>query len=173
MSRKNSHTGMRNGDLFCFNCGTSQKLPLPMPVDLAGEWMIGFAKVHSKCPKTWVEPVADPALDYSNVAISRNANWWLVNGERGMSSETMYYYFTGVRIGKRETHPCDPDDFRRCYLLLKAVPQWKTQLHKLKVGGKIWSNLVDNWGKLTEMLEEQMKTRKANGMFEFMQSLGC
>jgi hypothetical protein len=69
--------------------------------------------------------------------------------------------------------PADPDDFRRCYLLIKAVPQWKERLVELKSLSETWSKLVDNWDKLTEMLEEQMRTRKANGMYELMNSLGC
>ncbi len=55
-TKTKGHTGFRNGDLFCFHCGTSQKLPLPIDMRLAGERMIGFNKVHKTCTKTWVEP---------------------------------------------------------------------------------------------------------------------
>lgn len=176
-TKTKGNSGFRNGELFCFNCGSSQALPLPLDVRLAAEWMKGFAKVHEDCEKTWVEPKADPALDYSETAIKQNAYWWLRNGERGMSSETMFYYFTGNRVGKNETTPSDPDDFRRCYLLLEAVPQWKTQLDKLRKGGEVWCKLVENWDKLTEMMEqnirEDWKNYKKVGMYELMKSLGC
>ena len=72
-------------------------------------------------------------------------------------------------------HPHDPDDFRRCYLLLKAVPEWKKDLHKLKGLSPAWSNLVDHWNELTEMFErnerEDWKNHKKIGMYELMQKL--
>ena len=72
-------------------------------------------------------------------------------------------------------HPYDPDDFSRCYKLLQAVPEWKIELHKLKLLSKEWDNLVENWDKLTEMFEENQRTGWQNskkiGMYEFMQTL--
>jgi hypothetical protein len=68
-------------------------------------------------------------------------------------------------------HPYDPDDFSRCWKLLEAVPEWKTELHKLKPLSEAWSNLVDNWDKLNEYFMDIQKGKKANGMYEFMQTL--
>ena len=127
--------------------------------------------------KTWTQPEPNPKTDINSKAISENLEWWLQNGERGTSSETMVYYFTGRKINDRECHPLDPDDFKRCYLLLKAVPQFKREMHKLKLGGTVWSNLVDNWDKLESMLEKNIAEKWANykevGMYEFMKELGC
>lgn len=171
MATKKVTTGIRNGKLFCFNCGESYDLQLPQPVGMASAIMNQFEKSHKNCAKTWIEPVAMP----DEKTEQQNADWWLINGERGISSETMFYYLSGRRIGKHESHPSDPDDFRRCYLLLKAVPQWKTQLHKLKPVSKVWEGLVDNWDKLTEMLETAMKTKgqQATEMYDLMKSIGC
>jgi hypothetical protein len=61
--------------------------------------------------------------------------------------------------------------------LLEAVPEWKEKHHlnKLKGLSTTWSNLVDNWDKLTEMFEENRKnkweTSDKIGMYEFMQTL--
>jgi hypothetical protein len=75
----------------------------------------------------------------------------------------------------RINYPYDPDDFSRCYKLLEHVPEWKKELDKLKPLCKEWSNLVDNWDKLTEMYEQNKKENWENskqiGMFEFMQTL--
>ena len=58
---------------------------------------------------------------------------------------------------------------------LLSVPEWKSELHKLKPLSKAWSNLVDNWDKLTAMYEENVKTEwkeyERIGMYEFMQTL--
>lgn len=172
-TKKQSHTGFRNGDLFCFHCGQSYHVEMPQPVDMYTAILKQFDKSHKSCVKTWNEPIADS----NGKTVEQNADWWLVNGERGMSSETMFYYFTGRRIGRYETTPSDPDDFKRCYKLLQAVPQWKNELEKLRKGGDVWSKLVDNWDKLTEMYEqnvrEDWKNYKKIGMYEFMKSLGC
>lgn len=175
-AKKESHTGFRNGDLFCFHCGTSQKMPMPLPVNLASEWMMGFAKIHKDCKKTWVEPVNIP----TDKTEEQNANWWLTYGEHGTSSKTMFKYLNnGYHFQiQNESHPYDPDDFRRCYLLLKSVPQFRAKLGRMKSVSRQWSNLVDSWDKLTEMLEEQMmyiekgdRKKASNGMYEFMQTL--
>ena len=167
------NTGFRNGDLFCFNCGGSFKMNLPQPVTVASSQMKSFAKLHENCKKTWVEPV----VDTKGKTEKENADWWLIHGEHGISSKTMFKYLDGRDIAEYERHPCDPDDFSRCYKLLEAVPQWKSQLHKLKRISPVWAKLVDNWDKLTEMYEqnvrENWKNAKKVGMYEFMESLGC
>lgn len=178
MAKKNEHTGFRNGDLFCFNCGASYKMQLPQPVDMAAAMMTQFAKSHSGCAKTWTEPVAES----NGKTEVENAEWWAINGEQGMSSKTMFNKLAssiGVRKLKND-YPCtpsDPDDFKRCYKLLQAVPQWKLRLNELKTLSPVWANLVDNWDKLTEMFEqnqrEDWKNYKKVGMYEFMKSLGC
>lgn len=173
-TKPKSHTGLRNGDLFCFNCGSSFKINYPQPVDVVSKQMKSFSELHENCAKTWVEPV----VDSRGKTEKENADWWLVNGQHGISSKTMFKYLDGRDITKGwESTPSDPDDFSRCYKLLQAVPQWKTQLHKLKSVSPVWAKLVDNWDKLTEMYEqnvrEDWKNYKKIGMYEFMQSLGC
>lgn len=171
-TKKQSHTGFRNECLFCFNCGGSYKMNYPQPVSMASALMKQFDKDHANCEKTWVEPAAD----INGKTEHENANWWLINGEQGTSSKTMFKYLGNTDITKGyECHPYDPDDFKRCYKLLQAVPQWKSELHKMKSVSTAWSNLVDNWDKLTEMYEqnekEEWKNYKKIGMYEFMQTL--
>lgn len=173
--KKESHTGFRNGDLFCFNCGTAYKMNLPQPTRMAAAMMIQFGKDHANCPKTWVESVNEPEAKTEE----QNADWWLKNGEQGISSKTMFFYLSGrkFKLVDYESTPSDPDDFKRCYLLIKAVPQFRDKLHLLKSVNQTWSNIVDNWGKLTEMYEENVRTAWKNykkiGMYEFMKSIGC
>ena len=164
-------TGFRNGDLFCFNCGDSHKMALPMKVSKAAQLMIDFGKRHSKCNKTWEEPQPD---DAATTTPEGQMDWWIRNGEHGMSSKNLFSCLSGKSIrGASTMEPADPDDFRRCYLMLKQVPALKPMLHKARSMSPVWAKIVDNWDKLSEMLEEQMKTNKANGMYEFMKELGC
>jgi len=136
---------------------------MPIPVDVFGKKAKAFEALHKDCPATWKEPEADQSK-----SIVEKANFWQQNGEHGSSSEAMWFCLMNIPSQKRN-HPSDPDDFRRCYLLLKMVPEWHTSLYKLKKLSPEWERLVEKWDKLTEMLEELMKTHKDNGMYDLMQ----
>lgn len=158
-------TTIRNQKLFCLNCGGDYAIPYPIGVGEMSKKMKAFDVLHKNCKPTWTEPVADQSKD-----VQEKAMWWIANGHVGSSSKTMWLCFMGQKID-RVYHPCDPDDFSRCWKLLEAVPEWKSELHKLKPLSKEWSNLVDNWDKLTEFYENMRIVKKANGMYEFMQTL--
>ncbi len=162
-------TTIRNGALFCLNCGGDFKLIYPLAIEEMTKKIESFDVLHNDCEATWVEPKPDQSKD-----IKVKAMFWLTNGEKGMSSETMWHCLYGNK-DFRINHPYDPDDFSRCYKLLVFVPEWKSELYKLKLLSRQWSNLVDNWGKLTEMYEQNTKdgwkNSKQIGMYEFMQTL--
>lgn len=166
------HTTIRNSNLFCINCGGEYVIKYPLPITGVGsfsELVKGFNLLHGACKPTWVEPKAD-----QQKSVNEKAMWWLNNGHVGQSSKTMWNCFMG-NTKFPVNHPYDPDDFSRCYKLLEAVPEWKNDLSKLKPLSKAWSNLVDNWDKLTEMYElnekQEWKKYKEIGMYEFMGTL--
>lgn len=178
MGRRNTdHVVLRNGHPFCLHCGQTYKVKLPAPIPVVtGAWN-GFIKAHTHCKKTWTEP--EP--DMTTSAVDR-AIWWYENGERGISSETIFANlvkvhgeFAKARFSLRQKkdwgHPSDPSDFYRCYKLLQAVPELRKSLDVMKSVSPQWSALVDNWDKLTEMLEEQLRSDNSNGMYEFMKEL--
>lgn len=167
-------TGIRNGKLFCFNCGKEQTIPYPMEAGFAAEFFSLFEKYHKKCKKTWVEP---SVYETKNLPTKQHKMmWWVENGEHGISSKTMYDVLAGGRTGiinKQEySHPRDPDDFRRCYLLIKAVPEMRNDIDKMREISPQWRAIADNWDKLAEMLEELFK-KKSSKMYDFMKSIGC
>ncbi len=176
--KQTCNTGLRNRNLFCFNCCVAFPMPkLPAPVKDMTSMMTNFVELHKNCEPTWKVPEPD-----MNTSEFERGAWWTKHGEHGTSSQTMWcvlaerklfdeHYKEVILSPSQFTHPSDPDDFRRCYLLLKAVPEWRLKLDKLKTLSQIWFKLVENWDKLTEMLEEQMKTGKQNGMYELMESL--
>lgn len=167
VAKKNTeHVTFRNQDLFCSHCGSRQKVAYPVEIDVMSAMLKAFAKSHADCEKTWVEPVAKPGL-----SVAQRAHFWWSDGERGMSSETIYSVMTheGMPVGR--SHPHDPDDFRRCYLLLKLIPEWRERIADMKQVSKAWANLADNWGALTGMLEEMMAGKKSSAMHDFMQTL--
>lgn len=162
---KTERTGIRNGKLFCFNCGASYDMHLPQPIDMTTAMMKQFGKTHKSCKPTWKEPEVDLVKDEQ-----QRANWWIANGETGSSSKTMWNCLMGNRSFE-VNHPWDPDDFKRCYKLLEVVPEWKSRLDELRPLSKVWDGLVSNWPRLNEYYEEQVKIKRANGMYEFMKGI--
>lgn len=168
---KVEHTTIRNQKLFCLNCGGEHSLPFPIAIDEMTKKIEAFNQLHGDCKKTWTEPEAN-----QTETIHQRALWWISNGEVGMSSKTIWHCFmSGTNKPFEVNHPYDPDDFSRCYKLLKAIPEWRKQLDRMKPLSKQWENLVNNWDKLTEMFEENVRTNWKNskkiGMYEFMQTL--
>ncbi len=168
--KKTDHIVIRNSNLFCANCGGQQVIPYPIEMSMMSAINVAFTKTHKNCKPVWKQPVVNPQLP-----ASEKAQWWLENGERGISSETIYHYLTNqkLRFNKMQGHPSDPSDFHRCYMLLKTVPEWRYRLDKMKVVSPVWGKIVENWDKLSMLLEEQIATNKDNGMYEYMKELGC
>jgi hypothetical protein len=101
---------------------------------------------------------------------------WLANGEHGISSKTLFSVLSGLNImaGWGYCHPLDGDDFRRCYLLIESCPRWKDELPKMMQVSPQWSEVVDNWDKLSDYLRQsQTSMEKATEMYEFMKEIGC
>ncbi len=83
---------------------------------------------------------------------------WLAVGERGLSSEAIALTTLGLHpAGQRASWPHDPDDLRRCLLLLESVPE--TRESGLLVLGKRcprWAALVRVWDRLAETLRSEI-----------------
>jgi len=91
---------------------------------------------------------------------------WIASGDVGASSRTMWNCLIGNKDFVINT-PFDPSDFGRCYRLLEFVPEWKSEIYKLKSLSKNWSVLVDNWDELTRMYE----SKSGGDMYKFMKEL--
>lgn len=138
---------------------------MPLPITELSKKTEAFKELHKDCKPTWKEPKPDPSLNET-----QRADWWIEHGEIGLSSRTIWTRLTGRPVFE-VNHPHDPDDFERCHKLLEAVPEWKTQLDKLRTLSPQWNNLVEKWHVLTELYLQQIKTKEDNGMYEFMQRL--
>jgi len=82
---------------------------------------------------------------------------WIVSGDTGRSSETIWSVMVGAKINKEHWYrfdiPYDKSDFGRCYRLLKLFPEWKTRLHEVSKMFPKWGPMVREWNKLEEMYE--------------------
>lgn len=152
--KKTDHTTIRNGALFCLHCGTSQPIDTPIAIDVMSAMFKSFKAGHAGCKKTWTEPEADMSLS----EIER-LDWWMQNGERGISSLTMIHFCYNIDLkdlrmgGFGFSHPLDADDFRRCHLLVKSVPEIKKRFLALTLVSYEWKALVAEWDALTAKFE--------------------
>ncbi len=82
---------------------------------------------------------------------------WLATGERGISSETIVGHLTGTpMLPVRPREPLDPDDLRRCELLLRQVPLARMAFTHMRTASPAWAALVDEWAQLVTLLEEEV-----------------
>lgn len=162
------HCVIRNSNLFCSHCGKEQIITYPIDISFLTSMMDEFCKDHQACEKTWKQPEPDMTL-----SIPERAKWWTINGEHGTSSKTIWNVLSqgtmkGMKFDHQHLekvllapsqygHPYDADDFKRCYLLLKVIPEWRERMQEMKKVSSVWSRLVDNWGYMTNYYEAYLK----------------
>lgn len=159
MKKQKEHTTIRNSNLFCTHCGEEYVLKYPMKTEQFSNAVKMFNVIHKDCKPEWKEPVAVMTQNEK-----QRADWWFAHGERGMSSESIWRFMQG--IGGHYDYPYDPSDFRRCYALLKVVPEWYPRMSEMKKCGPQWAALSSNWDHLTMMFEQKDKN-----LYDHMQKL--
>lgn len=106
--------------------------------------------------------------------IPENLNNWLASGNRGISSEAIASYLTGINFVSGHwfsNHPHDPSDFKRCMDLLEAVPEFRPRLKEMAEVSPIWAELVENWDELEKLYKEEAPTGKAPKLYDRMQEI--
>ena len=81
---------------------------------------------------------------------------WFHFGEVGVSSEFIARYLTGQTIRGSFNDPADPDDFKRCEKLLRAVPSLRKEFPRMAEASTRWEFLVENWEAIAASLEEEI-----------------
>lgn len=97
------------------------------------------------------------AQQQAKPGLSHAATLWLAHGERCISSETMFTRLTGVdALGSHGAgHPYDPADFRRCRLLLEAVPELQPLLPNMANESPAWAGLVEAWADICNTMDDE------------------
>ena len=145
--------GGKPGEIgYCTRCGQGLNINLPQPVDLMVEIMNAFVKIHSRCaPGKYVEkPATTP-------------DEWAHGRDTGTSSLTIYSAITGMpsHHGRYDV-PHDPDDFGRCYRLLKLFPQWREKLAETIKLCPEWKPFAEAWDELTAIYEEEVPNHRGS-----------
>ena len=164
---ENNHTTIRNNQLFCANCGAKKALIMPALISDLIEKIDQFNLLHKHCPKTWELPKPNPEQ-----TIEERANFWFEHGERGLSSEAIFYFFT--KKPGFANHPRDPADFKRCLGLFQFVPEWKERILELSSLSPHWKALAENWAELEALFlkaKESNRQKDWEDMYQFMKAI--
>jgi len=148
--------------VHCTRCGRGLDLGGPQALPVVVAAMNAFVKIHKHCREGMhVEPETN------------TPEQWLRGRDTGISSCTIYAVMMNQRSPMREYNvPHDPDDFGRCYRLLKLFPSWVVRLPEVAQRFPQWVPFVENWGKLTEMFERKLaKQDDTPAMYNFMRTL--
>lgn len=90
------------------------------------------------------------------VSDTANIEAWFREGERGLSSETMARTALGARLKDGPRHPLDPDDLRRCMLLVEQAPEVREAFPQIAALNKTWARLIEHWDELVALLREEI-----------------
>lgn len=92
-----------------------------------------------------------------NPGLSPEAAAWLAHGERGVSSNTIFERLTGIHAtGDWGCDiPHDPDDLRRCRLLLERVPDLVLLFPRMAEVSTAWAAMVAAWGDLCATMDAE------------------
>lgn len=100
---------------------------------------------------------------------------WIVRGEVGISSKTIWAALTGaVKGGIKGLDfdvPKDPDDFRRCRKLVQQCQLSTTDLQQVKVVFPWYAPFIDNWDKLNELYGNPPVGGTCDKLYDYMQTL--
>jgi len=67
--------------------------------------------------------------------------------------------------------PQDPDDFGRCYRLLKLIPNGVDRLAEVAAAHPKWTRLVTVWPQLTRLYEDELPSGKAPQLYALLKGL--
>jgi len=82
---------------------------------------------------------------------------WLANGEVGISSEAIAFKMLGInKTPTFANHPRDPEDIRRCFILVDLSPEIRNRLGEMREISGRWSAIVNNWDKIRDQLIEEV-----------------
>lgn len=113
---------------------------------------------------------------YASMSFDERVNAWIVSGDTGLSSKTIWATMLGIDLGDDINHPHDPADLGRCLRLLELMPEWKLQQSELAFLDPYWRSLVAQWDELSSSMEDEVgiawgKGKSAPATYDLMRTI--
>ena len=144
----------------CTRCGRGLSLGGSQPLPIVVAAMDAFVKMHLHCKAGMFQEPETNTPDE-----------WLRGRDTGTSSLTIFSVMNNQVVTKHYDLPHDPDDFGRCYRLLKLFPSWKNRLSEVVKRFPEWGPMVREWDTITKLYEQELPTGLAPRCYELMQQL--
>lgn len=111
------------------------------------------------------DELKEQAREASSIGLSVHAARWLLEGERGSSSETIFFTLSGQKIKNGcLSYPHDLDDLKRCRLLLEQVPEFSPRILEMAAVSPEWTRLVSRWDEICRTMDSECPNwRDGNG----------
>lgn len=98
---------------------------------------------------------------------------WIVSGDTGVSSKTMWTAVNGVETHYRADKPHDPSDLGRCVRYVENTGVTNKQLQKVKNMYPWWAPYIEEWDTLVDLFkQESSKGRSCPETYEYLKILG-
>lgn len=88
-------------------------------------------------------------LNPTTTTVTERALQWLLGGDTGSSSKTICSVLSGAG-GSIADPPRDPDDFGRCYRLLRFIPEFRSRLFEVGARLPMWRPMIEAWDELED-----------------------
>jgi hypothetical protein len=98
---------------------------------------------------------------------------WIADRDTGVSSETMLAIAMGAKKSKvsRFDAPHDPSDFGRCYRLVKAVPEIRTEFGRIGRIVPTFKLILENWDELCPIFERDQSVGTSPDLYRRIKEL--
>lgn len=81
---------------------------------------------------------------------------WFLRGEVGASSKTLVHFYKGEDFRNDSPQgPIDVSDFRRCYLLVQAIPEIKEVFPLVAERVPSFKGVIENWDAISAAYERE------------------
>lgn len=123
------------------------------------------------------EKWSDVQADFARLCLSERIDTWIVGGDVGMSSKTIWMFMSGLSVDEDQiSHPYDPSDLGRCLRLLELIPEWKPRIIDLGSLSPSWSALAARWHELDASMRSEVgidweKAKSAPVTYKLMKSI--
>lgn len=100
---------------------------------------------------------------------------WLINGDTGVSSQTMAAIALGATNlssrGWNVDAPRDPSDFGRCYKLVQHVPEIREHFPRIGKKVKQFAGILANWDELVYLYERDKPKGESTELYNRIREL--
>lgn len=100
---------------------------------------------------------------------------WLINGDTGVSSQTMAAIALGATnlktTGWNVDAPHDPSDFGRCYRLVQTVPEIREHFPRIAKKVKTFAGILHEWDTLVWLYERDKPKGESPELYKRIKEL--